>query len=522
MRTLFFLLFLTGLLLPQSHGTYPAWSPVTQIPLSRTDASAGGGVPNTVVTLPGGKIIVFYSEQTPFPGGVPRPFFTGSSDYGITWTSPSSQAVVPVWKTSAVAGSIGAVSLPSGSVAVSWASTNPQAIYFALYDPLNDSWSDTIRVSKFVLRSTGYQFITADKKGRIHLVWTDGRIEPGSVQEVYYSRSTDLGLTWSNQIMLSNNDGRHSSFPCGNLSASSSDTLMFAWRDSTSPPRNWDVEIAVSNDGGLTWLTPRKLTTSPLMQSDPQVVADKHGGFNIIFHEYSTNCTGGLCASVYYGYSADGGNSWGNGFTVISPEGIRSHLCKSAYDSVNDRFWAFWKDERDFNFTNGNPEADIVGRYFENQGTLVSDTVEFISDMGEMEVAFHNFAPFPDGSIAAIWYSDYSQTISPRKMYFSRRAVTTAIDTREISRSTHGPSLSNHPNPFNPTTLIEFELVENSQTVVTVYDITGRKITEITNDYLIAGKHQFLFDARDLPTGVYLCEVTTPEFRSYGKMVFIK
>ncbi|MBK8662689.1 MAG: hypothetical protein IPN18_13130 [Ignavibacteriales bacterium] len=52
-----------------------------------------------------------------------------------------------------------------------------------------------MRVSQFVLRSTGYQFITADRKGRIHVVWSDGKIEPGSVQEVYYSRSTDGGTT---------------------------------------------------------------------------------------------------------------------------------------------------------------------------------------------------------------------------------------------------------------------------------------------------------------------------------------
>lgn len=522
MRPLVLFLLLVATLYPQTHGTFSAWSTGVTIPLAQSNASAGGGVPNTLVALDGSRILVFYTEQTPFPGGPVKPHFTGSTDNGQTWTAPLPGLIPPVAKTGAIAGSLGAVKLPSGEVAVSWASANPLAIFSAVYNTSTGVWSDTVRVSQFVLRSTGYQFITADRKGRIHVVWSDGKIEPGSVQEVYYSRSTDGGTTWMPQQMLSNNDGRHSAFPGGDLTGTTSDTIAFAWRDSTSGPKNWDVHLAVSTDGGISWQAPKALTSSPLMQSDPQVVVDKHGGLYLIFHEYSTNCPGGYCASVYFGYSSDGGNSWGSGFRKISPEDIRSHLCKSAYDHGNDRFWAFWKDERDFNFSTGNPEADIVGRYFENRGSVASDTLEFISDMGDMEVAFHNFTTGSDGTVYTVWYSDYSQTAQPRKMYFSRRATMTGIEEGETDGDIHEMEPLAYPNPFNPSTVISFKLNEPAFTIVIAYNITGSKAAEIYSGHLEGGIHNIQFNAGGLSAGIYICEVATPLLRKYLKLALVK
>ena len=522
MRSLVLFLLFSGILYPQTHGTHSAWSSAEVVPLSQTGASAGGGVPNTLIALGEGKILVFYTEQFPFPGGPVKPFFAGSTDNGQTWSAPSATLIPPVAKTTAIAGSLGAAKLASGNVAVSWASANPQGIFSAIYNPATASWGDTVRVSQYVLRSTGYQFTTADRKGRIHIVWSDGRLEPGSVQEVYYSRSTDGGASWSEQKMLSSDDGRHSSFPCGDFTGTYSDTLAFAWRDSTSGPKNWDVNIVVSTDGGVSWQTPKALTSSTLMQSDPQVIVDKHGGFYLIFHEYSTACAGGYCASVYFGYSSDGGASWGSGFRKISPENIRSHLCKSAYDYANDRFWAFWKDERDFNFTTGNPEADIVGRSFESRGSVAPDTLEFISDMGDMEAAFHNFSAGADGYLYAVWYADYSQSAQPRKMYFSRRVAVTGLKAEETVNTIGELEPLAYPNPFNPSTVIAFSLNQPALASVSIYDMTGGKTMEIFSGYLDAGTHSFQFDARSLSAGIYICQVATPVTRKHLKLALVK
>ncbi len=80
----------------------------------------------------------------------------------------------------------------------------------------------------------------------------------------------------------------------------------------------------------------------------------------------------------------------------------------------------------------------------------------------------------------------------------------------------------NYPNPFNPSTIIRFDLPEQSKVSVKVYDITGRLVVTLVNDVRIAGIHQVNFDASGLASGVYLYELKTNNFRSIKKFTLIK
>ncbi|MBK6681231.1 MAG: peptidoglycan DD-metalloendopeptidase family protein [Ignavibacteriales bacterium] len=62
----------------------------------------------------------------------------------------------------------------------------------------------------------------------------------------------------------------------------------------------------------------------------------------------------------------------------------------------------------------------------------------------------------------------------------------------------------NYPNPFNPSTVISFNLVEQSVVNATVYDIMGREIVTLISSEIPAGKHSVTFDASNLPSGIYL------------------
>jgi len=83
-------------------------------------------------------------------------------------------------------------------------------------------------------------------------------------------------------------------------------------------------------------------------------------------------------------------------------------------------------------------------------------------------------------------------------------------------------SLSVHPNPFNPNTTITFSASKRVQIKLIVYDVTGRNITELANDFLDPGLHKFTFDAQNLPSGVYLVHVESTLFSSTKKMVLMK
>ncbi len=80
----------------------------------------------------------------------------------------------------------------------------------------------------------------------------------------------------------------------------------------------------------------------------------------------------------------------------------------------------------------------------------------------------------------------------------------------------------NYPNPFNPTTVIEFELLQNSDVEVVVYNLEGKEIAILQNGYLSNGIYKFEFDGSDLPSGIYLYKVSTQQFTQTKKMILAK
>ncbi|SMO60856.1 lamin tail domain-containing protein [Gracilimonas mengyeensis] len=81
----------------------------------------------------------------------------------------------------------------------------------------------------------------------------------------------------------------------------------------------------------------------------------------------------------------------------------------------------------------------------------------------------------------------------------------------------------NYPNPFNPTTVISYELAENSRVKLKVFDMLGREVATLVNgDRQAAGQHQISFDARNLSSGVYIYRLTAENFSSTMKMILLK
>jgi photosystem II stability/assembly factor-like uncharacterized protein len=66
----------------------------------------------------------------------------------------------------------------------------------------------------------------------------------------------------------------------------------------------------------------------------------------------------------------------------------------------------------------------------------------------------------------------------------------------------------NYPNPFNPATTIRFKISQQSEVNITVYDIQGRKITELVNKKLNTDEYETEFKADNLSSGVYFYSLT--------------
>lgn len=85
----------------------------------------------------------------------------------------------------------------------------------------------------------------------------------------------------------------------------------------------------------------------------------------------------------------------------------------------------------------------------------------------------------------------------------------------------------NFPNPFNPITRINYELTTSTNLTLSIYDVSGRLISELATEYLPQGVYSVYWDGSDdnghqVETGVYLCRLDADNHSETIKMVYLK
>ena len=80
----------------------------------------------------------------------------------------------------------------------------------------------------------------------------------------------------------------------------------------------------------------------------------------------------------------------------------------------------------------------------------------------------------------------------------------------------------NYSNPFNPETVITYQLAKNGKVTLKIYDITGKEIKTLINHYQNTGKHSVTFKAEYLPSGVYMYRIQTGKYSLTKKMILIQ
>jgi hypothetical protein len=81
----------------------------------------------------------------------------------------------------------------------------------------------------------------------------------------------------------------------------------------------------------------------------------------------------------------------------------------------------------------------------------------------------------------------------------------------------------NYPNPFNPSTKIQYDLPQNSFVNLKVYNAIGAEVASLVNSVMPAGKHEVIFDASGLKSGVYFYTIKSGgNFIQTKKMILMK
>ena len=85
----------------------------------------------------------------------------------------------------------------------------------------------------------------------------------------------------------------------------------------------------------------------------------------------------------------------------------------------------------------------------------------------------------------------------------------------------------NHPNPFNPTTTISFDLVNAGKVTLNVYNIKGELVRTLASENYSAGKHDIIWNGKDnngklVSSGVYFYHMKTKNYNSFRKAIVLK
>jgi len=99
----------------------------------------------------------------------------------------------------------------------------------------------------------------------------------------------------------------------------------------------------------------------------------------------------------------------------------------------------------------------------------------------------------------------------------------TGVDDSQNGNTPRGFVLSpNYPNPFNPSTVIGYQLGVSGHATLKVYNLLGREVATLVNEAKSAGTYEVTFDASDLSSGVYIYRLAVGGFSASGKMVLVR
>ncbi len=155
------------------------------------------------------------------------------------------------------------------------------------------------------------------------------------------------------------------------------------------------------------------------------------------------------------------------------------------------------------------PRPAMGGPAYDNVDTVPAD-------------AFFTQTNFKGAFGSSIWMARYSWLAENGRLGFLATDGETGIEVPMSSRL-----LGNYPNPFNPSTQIRFELAQAGEVTLSVYDLTGRLVSEINPGHLSQGIQQISWNARyassDLTTtGLYIYQIQTAGEILTGKMMLLK
>jgi hypothetical protein len=357
-----------------------------------------------------------------------------------------------------------------------------------------------------------------------------------SITNVNIEYSMDNGTNWINII---------SSFPASGGS--------YNWTLPSTPSTQCLVRISDTSNPLLYDVSDNVFTIVPLV-----TVNVPNGGENWIENsQHNITWSSQTIANVKIEYSTDNGTSWisivasipasGGSYNWTVPSTPSTQCLVRISDASNSAIYDL--SNAAFTISASNPTITVTvpngGEIWEgNTNHLIRWTrqevsvvkIEYSTNNGSTWIVVIAARPAAFGS--------YNWTVpnTPSTQCLVRISDTSNTSVNDISDSTFTieqsvsvedlrseiPDEYNlyqcYPNPFNPSTMIEFSLPEMANVKLSIYNALGEKVAELVNTSLQAGKYQYNWNVPQsgIATGMYIYELRTDNFVSVKKMLLLK
>ena len=143
-----------------------------------------------------------------------------------------------------------------------------------------------------------------------------------------------------------------------------------------------------------------------------------------------------------------------------------------------------------------------------------AETIELIEVMAESEASF-KFDVNRNAPINRKDTIDFMITSSDGTM-MTKQFIFSYIGPKEFKLE------QNFPNPFNPTTTIQYQVPADSKVTLKVYDILGSEVATLVNEEQEAGYKEVQFNGNNIASGMYVYRLQAGDFVSTKKMILVK
>lgn len=336
-----------------------------------------------------------------------------------------------------------------------------------------------------------------------------------------------------------------------NLIKLSSGTLacVFQWFRQPVGSPSWDrVAVKFSTDNGITWTSPVPIIVNNLPNNftrpfDPTLTLTENGRIRLFF-SCGMNMVPDTSVNTYSAISDDGINyTMESGFRFSMPD-------RPVLDPAVIKFRNLWHLANPLsNQTSGGAFHNISGDglNFTRVQDIVSDGSHswignyMINDTSELR--FY-------GSGMNIWYStspnggEWSSFIntniqggdpsvlkltgSSYLMIYTGQPYTVGIPVNEAITGNDFSLMQNFPNPFNPTTKINYTIPKQGLVTIKIYSVIGNEVSVLVNEHKAAGSYSVEFNASlnergsNFPSGIYFYKLSAGSYSDTKAMILLK